>query len=118
MHIGENCALGLQLCDPIQGFGQGEMTGMRRISQSVDDPKVEPFEKSAAFLGDGVEIGRIGDVAEAETQSVYLAMFETKRQGGDSAAGPIDRNPTRRRRGDVRSAEPDIGFLAASRKYS
>ena len=57
------------------------MAGVRRVAQSVDDPEIEPLQKAEAFDGNGVEIGRIGDVAKAKTERVNFAMFEPERNG-------------------------------------
>ena len=76
MKIGEYRALGPQFGDPVEGFRQGKMTGVARVAQRVDDPQVEPLQKTAAFDGNGVEIGRIGHLAKAKTERVNLAMFK------------------------------------------
>ena len=81
MKIGENRALGPQFGDPVEGFRQGKMTGVRRVAQSVDDPQVEPLQKTEALPGNAVEIGRIGHLAEAKTERVNLAMFKLERNG-------------------------------------
>jgi len=81
MKIGENRALGPQFGDPLEGFRQGEMTGVRRVAQSVDDPQVEALEKTDALDGNRIEIRRIGHLAEAKTERGYLAMFKLERNG-------------------------------------
>lgn len=96
MKIGENRAFGPQFGDPIERFRQGKMTGVRRVAQSVDDPEVESLQKTEALDGNGVEIGRIGNLAKAKAERVNLAMFKLKRNGiqeptrtiyGDAFAG-------------------------------
>ena len=52
VQIGEHCTPGLQSGNPVQRLGQAKMAWMRRVTQGVDDPEVEPFEKGAALLGD------------------------------------------------------------------
>ncbi len=79
MKIGENRALGPQFGDPVERFRQGKMTGVRRVAQSVDDPQVEPLQKIEALDGNGVEIGRIGDLAKPKTERVNLAMLKLER---------------------------------------
>ncbi len=81
MKIGENGALGPQFGDPVKGFRQGKMTGVRRGAQSVDDPQVEPLQKTEALPGNAVEIGRIGHLAKAKAERVNLAMFKPERNG-------------------------------------
>jgi hypothetical protein len=89
MKVGEDRALGPQLGDPVDGFRQGKMTGVRRVAQSVDNPQVEPLQKTEALDGNGVEIGRIGHLAKAKTERVNLAMFKLERNGIQSAARTI-----------------------------
>src|SRR5580704_4534560 len=89
MKIGENRALGPQFGDPVQGFRQAKMTGVRRVPQSVNDPQVEPLQKTEAFPGNGVEIGRIGPLAKPKTERVNLAMFKLERNGIQSTARTI-----------------------------
>jgi len=89
MKIGEDRALGPQFGDPGEGFRQGKMTGVRRVAQSVDDPQVEPLQKTEARDGNGAEIGRIGDLAEAKTERVNLAMFKLERNGIQRSAWTI-----------------------------
>ena len=91
MKIGENRVRRAQLGDPIEGFRQGKMTGVRRVAQSADDPQVEPLQKTQALDGNGVEIGRIGHLAKAKTERVNFAMFKLERNGIQMSARTIYR---------------------------
>jgi hypothetical protein len=86
MKIGENRALGPQFGDPVKSFRQGQMTGVRRVAQSIDDPQVEPLQKTEALDGNGVEIGRIGDLAKPKSERANFAMFKLERNGFQRSA--------------------------------
>ena len=89
MKIRQNCALGPQFGDPLEGFRQGKMTGVRRVAQGIDDPQVEALEKTEALDGNCIEIRRIGHLAKAKTECGNLAMFKLEGNSIQGAARAV-----------------------------
>ena len=58
------------LRDEVQRLTDGKMRAVPLMAERVDDPEVEPFEIWRALRRNGVEIGRIGDIVEAEAERV------------------------------------------------
>src|SRR5262249_51656779 len=55
------------------------MAGMRCITQTVDDPEVEVFERAPAFAGDVADIRRIGGISNAIAERGDVAVLRVER---------------------------------------
>src|ERR1700722_18518710 len=78
MHIGEDGPPGLYPGDPFQGAGQMGMAGMGGGAQRVHNPAFDPFQRRISRLIQRIDIGGIGQRAEAKAQSTDGAMLEAE----------------------------------------
>src|SRR5262249_43038146 len=69
-------------------LGQTEMARMRHRPQGIDNPQIEIAQGSEALIGYTVNVRRIGDVPDAESQSGDGAMRHDEGQSGDPAPPP------------------------------
>ncbi len=58
---------------------QAEVAGMRRVSQRVDDPQIEIFQRAPALARDVADIGRVRGVADAIAECRYVAVLQEER---------------------------------------
>ena len=74
--------------DPVQCFGRTEDERDAACTRSIDDPKVEVFEKSSAFCRNGM---RSGDrrYCRSKYEGVDVAVFEPERRTRRPPAPPI-----------------------------
>ena len=66
------------------------MARMRRITQRVDDPQIEAFERMKALGRNVVEVRRISSIADAVAERRDITVLENKRGQGDGTALPLD----------------------------
>ena len=89
MEVGQHRAARFQTLDPFERLADREMRTVPLVAQRVDDPQIETFEILNALGRDRVEIGRIGNVAEAEAKRGNFTMFKLKWNGIQGSARSI-----------------------------
>ncbi len=60
------------------------------MPERIDDPQIEPGQRRSGFVGHGVQVGRVRDIAEPETQRRDITVLQQHRQSRDRAAIAID----------------------------
>lgn len=74
MHVGQHGLARTETPDQVKGFWKTEMAGMRRWSQSVDDPEVEIADRFVRAFGKTGQIAAIGEIVQAESERVDIAV--------------------------------------------
>ncbi|MPL94872.1 hypothetical protein SDC9_41031 [bioreactor metagenome] len=90
MHVGQHPRGRARPRDPFERKGKVGMGRVRRAAQRVKHPAVEPLEVAPGRLGDGADVGQIGQPADAEAERVDIAMLDPERGEADRPAGAVD----------------------------
>ena len=67
VHVRQDCAFRFQPFDPVQRFGEREMTRMRPVAQRIDDPDIEILERVDGLGIEIADVRRIGQAARARS---------------------------------------------------
>ena len=89
MQVGQDRPRGFDALDPGQGILHAEMTGMRTITQRVDDPHVDRTHCGDCCWRQPAEIAGIDKAAEAKTERANITMLLEKREHGDGSPLPL-----------------------------
>src|SRR5262249_47480985 len=74
VQVGQDGAPGLDARDPGKRQRQMRVARMLGVAQRVDDPALDAFERGERRLVQSVDVARIGERPEAETERADAAM--------------------------------------------
>src|SRR6516162_8460330 len=80
----------LEALDPGERIVHTEMAWMRRITQTIDDPEIEAFQRAPALARNVADIGRIGRIADPVAECRDIAVLHDEGGKLHRAALPQD----------------------------
>src|SRR5690554_489149 len=90
MKIGDDRMSRPQALDPAERILQREMARMRARTQRVDDPDAEIGKQADCAIGNVLDVGQVGDVAEAKAERIDVAVIDQGRLHGNPSAPAVD----------------------------
>src|SRR6516225_2124071 len=79
-HVGQISLPRLQTRNHIQRLAQTEMGRMRAVAQGIQDQNIEVLQQAPALLRDTIDVGAVGDIADAKTEHVEMGVNQGNRR--------------------------------------
>src|SRR5512139_1105775 len=74
VQVGQDRTFRFDPCDPLERLVQIEMARVRLSAKCINDPDLKACERGNAFGRQAFDVGRVGDVTEAEAKGRDVAV--------------------------------------------